>query len=121
MTVCRVLQVFQIRAEKRAQIPAATHLDGSARPQTFYHHTNSRYHHVIERFRDLTDAPMVLNTSFNENESVVCRPEEALDCSEYQVGCAGDRGRCHGASMSEFATAEWFRGLAVYSTETQGI
>ena len=38
------------------------------------------YHRLIETFRELTGVPMVLNTSFNENEPVVCRPEEALDC-----------------------------------------
>jgi carbamoyltransferase len=75
-----MMQVFQIREEKRTQIPAVTHVDGSGRLQTVYRHTNPRYHHLIERFRDLTGVPMVLNTSFNENEPVVCRPEEALDC-----------------------------------------
>ena len=75
-----MMQVFQIREEKRAQIPAVTHVDGSGRLQTVYRHTNPRYHRLIERFCDLTGVPMVLNTSFNENEPVVCRPEEALDC-----------------------------------------
>jgi carbamoyltransferase len=75
-----MMQVFQIREEKRAQIPAVTHVDGSGRLQTVYHHTNPRYYRLIENFRDLTGVPMVLNTSFNENEPVVCRPEEALDC-----------------------------------------
>ncbi len=42
--------------------------------------TNPRYHRLIEVFRDLTGVPMVLNTSFNENEPVVCTPNEALDC-----------------------------------------
>jgi carbamoyltransferase len=75
-----MMQVFQIREEKRVQIPAVTHVDGSGRLQTVYRHTNPRYYRVIESFRDLTGVPMVLNTSFNENEPVVCRPEEALDC-----------------------------------------
>ena len=75
-----MMQVFQIREEKRAQIPAVTHIDGSGRLQTVYRHTNPRYYRLIETFRDLTGVPMVLNTSFNENEPVVCRPEEALDC-----------------------------------------
>src|ERR1700674_5549821 len=75
-----MMQVFQIRQEKRAQIPAVTHVDGSGRLQTVYRHTNPRYYRLIEVFRDLTGVPMVLNTSFNENEPVVCRPEEALDC-----------------------------------------
>jgi len=57
-----------------------THVDGSGRLQTVYRHTNPRYYRLIEAFGDLTDVPMVLNTSFNENEPVVCKPEEALDC-----------------------------------------
>jgi len=73
-------QVFQIREEKRAQIPAVTHVDGSGRLQTVYRHTNPRYYRLIESFRDLTGVPMVLNTSFNENEPVVCQPKEALEC-----------------------------------------
>ncbi len=69
-----------IRPEKRPLIPAVTHVDGSGRLQTVYEHTNPRYHALISAFADLTGVPMVLNTSFNENEPVVCRPEEALDC-----------------------------------------
>jgi carbamoyltransferase len=75
-----MMQVFQIREDKRAQIPAVTHVDGSGRLQTVDRHTNPRYYRLIECFRDLTGVPMVLNTSFNENEPVVCRPKEALDC-----------------------------------------
>jgi carbamoyltransferase len=75
-----MMQVFQVREEKRGQIPAVTHVDGSGRLQTVHRQTNSRYYRLIECFRDLTGVPMVLNTSFNENEPVVCRPEEALDC-----------------------------------------
>jgi carbamoyltransferase len=75
-----MMQVFQLREEKRGQIPAVTHVDGSGRLQTVYRHTNPRYYRLIEYFQDLTGVPMVLNTSFNENEPVVCRPEEALDC-----------------------------------------
>lgn len=75
-----MMQVFQIRSEKRAQIPAVTHVDGSGRLQTVDRETNPRYYRVIECFRDLTGVPMVLNTSFNENEPVVCKPQEALDC-----------------------------------------
>ena len=75
-----MMQVFQIRAEKRALIPAVTHIDGSGRLQTVHRHTNPRYWHLIESFRELTGVPMVLNTSFNENEPVVCKPEEALNC-----------------------------------------
>src|SRR6185312_11445462 len=75
-----MMQVYQIREEKRPLIPAVTHVDGSGRLQTVYRHTNARYWNLIEAFRQATSVPMVLNTSFNENEPVVCRPEEALDC-----------------------------------------
>jgi len=75
-----MMEVFQVRADKRAQIPATTHVDGSGRLQTVHKETNPRYHRLIECYRQLTGVPMVLNTSFNENEPVVCRPQEALDC-----------------------------------------
>jgi carbamoyltransferase len=75
-----MMQVFQIREEKRRLIPAVTHVDGSGRLQTVSQRTNPRYHRLIEAFRGLTNVPMVLNTSFNENEPVVCEPKEALDC-----------------------------------------
>jgi len=87
-----MMQVFQIRAEKRAQIPAVTHIDGSGRLQTVSGKTNPRYHRLIESFRELTSVPMVLNTSFNENEPVVCSPDEALDCflrTKMDVLCLG--------------------------------
>jgi len=75
-----MMQVFQIRENKRSLIPAVTHVDGSGRLQTVSRHTNPIYYRVIESFRDLTGIPIVLNTSFNENEPVVCDPKEALDC-----------------------------------------
>jgi carbamoyltransferase len=75
-----MLQVIPIRPERRSQIPAVTHVDGTGRLQTVDRTSNSRYYAVIEAFFRLTGVPMVLNTSFNENEPVVCRPEEALDC-----------------------------------------
>jgi carbamoyltransferase len=75
-----MMQVFQIREEKRSLVPAVTHVDGSGRLQTVSSRTNSRYHRLIDNFRALTNVPMVLNTSFNENEPVVCSPHEALDC-----------------------------------------
>jgi carbamoyltransferase len=75
-----MMQVYQIRTEQRPRIPAVTHVDGSGRLQTVYRHTNSRYYQLIESFNTLTGVPMVLNTSFNENEPVVCTPAEALDC-----------------------------------------
>jgi len=75
-----MMQVFQIHEHQRARIPAVTHVDGSGRLQTVDAETNPRYYKLISKFRELTTVPMVLNTSFNENEPVVCRPEEALDC-----------------------------------------
>jgi carbamoyltransferase len=55
-------------------------VDGSGRLQTVYRRTNPRYHRLIESYRDLTGIPMVLNTSFNENEPIVNTPEEAVSC-----------------------------------------
>jgi carbamoyltransferase len=73
-------QVYPIRAEKRGIIPAVTHVDGSGRLQTVTREANSRYYDLISAFRALTGIPLVLNTSFNENEPIVCAPGEALDC-----------------------------------------
>ena len=75
-----MMQVYPIRAERRAAIPAVTHVDGTGRLQTVTPEANPRYHALIRAFLDLTGVPMVLNTSFNENEPVVCTPAEALDC-----------------------------------------
>lgn len=75
-----MLQVYQIREDRRAQVPAVTHVNGSGRLQSVTEAQNARYYHLIEAFRDVTGVPMVLNTSFNENEPVVNTPSEALDC-----------------------------------------
>jgi len=75
-----MMQVYPIRPEKRALIPAVTHLDGSGRLHTVTREANPLYYGLIEAFRGLAGVPKVLNTSFNENEPVVCKPEEALDC-----------------------------------------
>jgi len=72
--------VYAVRPEKRAQIPAPTHVDGTGRLQTVTREANPRYWQLIKAFQDLTGVPVVLNTSFNDNEPIVCRPEEALDC-----------------------------------------
>jgi carbamoyltransferase len=73
-------QVLQVREEKRALIPGVAHVDGSSRLQTVSLRANPRFHRLIAAFRDLTGVPMLLNTSFNENEPLVCHPAEALDC-----------------------------------------
>ena len=75
-----MMQVFKIRPDKRKEIPAVTHVDGSGRLQTVTWAGNPRYARLIEAFNAITGVPMVLNTSFNENEPVVCKPEEAIDC-----------------------------------------
>jgi carbamoyltransferase len=75
-----MIQVYPVKPDKRALIPAVTHVDGSGRLQTVNRETNPRYWGLIRAFADLTDVPMLLNTSFNENEPIVERPEQALDC-----------------------------------------
>lgn len=75
-----MLQVFQIIEARRKEIPAVTHVNGSGRLQTVTEAQNARYHRLIKTFGEMTGVPILLNTSFNENEPVVCRPEEALDC-----------------------------------------
>jgi carbamoyltransferase len=72
--------VYTTRPERRDTIPAVGHVDHSARVQSVERDVEPRYHRLIEEFRRLTDVPLVLNTSFNENEPVVNTPAEALDC-----------------------------------------
>ena len=71
---------YSVRPEKREKTTASTHVDGTGRLQTVTREANPRYHALISAFRDLTGVPVVLNTSFNDNEPIVCRPEEAIDC-----------------------------------------
>ncbi|WP_448956411.1 carbamoyltransferase family protein [Labrys neptuniae] len=73
-------EVLAVRPDKRAIVPAITHVDGTGRPQTVQRHTNPTYHGLITAFFEQTGVPMVLNTSFNENEPIVCTPRQALDC-----------------------------------------
>jgi carbamoyltransferase len=71
---------YSVRPEKRSKIPAPTHVDGTGRLQTVTREANSRYWSLIKAFERLTGVPVVLNTSFNDNEPIVCTPAEALDC-----------------------------------------
>ncbi len=73
-------KVFPIKPEKHAVIPAVTHADGTGRLQTVDKNISPRYYNLIERFRQKTGVPVLLNTSFNENEPIVNTPAEALDC-----------------------------------------
>ena len=71
---------YAVKPERRNQIPAPTHVDGTGRLQTVTREANPRYWGLIKEFERQTGVPVVLNTSFNDNEPIVCRPEEALDC-----------------------------------------
>lgn len=71
---------YSVRPEKRSEIPAPTHVDGTGRLQTVTREANARYWSLIKAFERLTGVPVVLNTSFNDNEPIVCSPAEALDC-----------------------------------------
>ena len=73
-------KVFPIKKEMQKAIPAVTHTDGSGRLQTVDKNISPRYYALIDAFRRKTGVPILLNTSFNENEPIVNRPEEALDC-----------------------------------------
>jgi carbamoyltransferase len=75
-----MIKVYPIRPEKRPLVPAVTHVDGTGRLQTVSRRTNPRYWALIAAFERRTGVPMVLNTSFNENEPIVNTPAEALDC-----------------------------------------
>jgi carbamoyltransferase len=75
-----MLMTYKVKEDKLAQIPAPTHVDGSGRLQTVSRATNPFYWQLIKEFERLTGVPVVLNTSFNENEPIVCTPEEAIEC-----------------------------------------
>jgi carbamoyltransferase len=75
-----MLMVYQIKEERRNEIPAVTHVDGSGRLQTVSRTVNERYYQLISDFNALTGVPVILNTSFNENEPIVCTPQQAIDC-----------------------------------------
>jgi carbamoyltransferase len=75
-----MIQVYPVRPEKRDVIPAVTHVDGSGRLQSVSQASNARYWSLIRAFQRKTGVPVLLNTSFNENEPIVERPEQALDC-----------------------------------------
>ncbi|MEK6334897.1 MAG: carbamoyltransferase [Acidobacteriota bacterium] len=75
-----MLMVYQIKPARRGEIPAVTHVDGSGRLQTVSRSINARYYGLIEEFYRITGVPVVLNTSFNEDEPIVCSPLDAIEC-----------------------------------------
>ena len=75
-----MLHVYKIRPEQRAQLCAVNHVDDTGRLQTVSREENPLYYDLIRAFERRTGIPVILNTSFNENEPIVCKPEEAIDC-----------------------------------------
>jgi carbamoyltransferase len=87
-----MLHVYKIRPETRAQLCAVNHVDDTGRLQTVSREENPLYYDLISDFERRTGIPVMLNTSFNENEPIVCTPEEAIDCfTTHPHGCAGNR------------------------------
>ncbi len=74
-----MITVIQVAEEYKDKIPAVVHVDGTARPQMVSKKTNPRYWNLIEEFRKLTGIPMLLNTSFNVQEPIVCTPQDAIN------------------------------------------
>ena len=75
-----MIKVYNVLEAKRRDLPAVTHVDGTGRLQTVTNEQNPLYWNLIREFAGTTGVPVVLNTSFNENEPIVCRPDEAVDC-----------------------------------------
>jgi len=75
-----MIQVYPVRDDKRPPIPVVTYLDGTGRLQAVSEADNGRYYRLIRRFYKRTGAPMVLATSFNVNDPIVCTPRQALGC-----------------------------------------
>lgn len=75
-----MMKVFKVREDRRAEVAAVVHVDGSGRLQTVEEHQNPSFYRLINDFYELTGVPMLLNTSFNENEPIVHSPDEAIDC-----------------------------------------
>jgi carbamoyltransferase len=74
-----MITVLHVREEQRERIPSVVHVDGTARPQTVSRATNPRYWQLIDEFARLTGVPMLLNTSFNIQEPIVCTPQDAIN------------------------------------------
>ena len=74
-----MLLALPLRAARRAQVPGVAHVDGTSRVQTVSRDANPRFHRLLRAFEARTGVPMLLNTSFNDQEPIVCTPEDALD------------------------------------------
>jgi len=75
-----MLKIYKIKEDKRKVIPSVCHSDDTGRLQTVKKEDNPRYWSLIKEFENLSGVPVVLNTSFNENEPIVCTPEDAINC-----------------------------------------
>jgi carbamoyltransferase len=75
-----MVMAYKIKPEQRERIPAVTHGDGTGRLQTVECEVNPRYWKLIHKFGEMTGVPVLLNTSFNENEPIVQTPAQAIDC-----------------------------------------
>lgn len=84
LPACRSLDymitTMSVRPEWNAKLPAITHTDGTARVQAVHRDRSPNFHAVISRFHALTGVPLVINTSFNDNEPIVCTPDDAIKC-----------------------------------------
>jgi len=74
-----MLFAFDTKKEKQKLIPAVIHVDGTSRIQIVTKKANPKFHKLISEFKKITDVPMVLNTSFNENEPIICSPQDAIN------------------------------------------
>jgi carbamoyltransferase len=85
-----MIVVYKVRPEWKERLAAITHEDGSGRVQTVRRDQNALYYDLIEAFERRTGTPVLLNTSFNENEPIVHTPEQAIDCfSRTRMDCLG--------------------------------
>ena len=73
-------EVYSLVDDKKSLLPGITHVDGTGRLQTVSKENNSKYYYLLKKFKERTGVPIILNTSFNENEPIVQNPEEAIDC-----------------------------------------
>ena len=114
-----MLHVYKIRPEKRKALCAVNHIDDTGRLQTVTREENPLYYDLISAFRRKTGVPVILNTSFNENEPIVCTPEEAIDCFQrtrmdvlaigpfFVTKADGNGEMVAASSQSEQGSAQW--------------
>ena len=110
----------RVRPDKAARIPAAVHVDGTARAQTVERASNPRFHALIESFGRLTGVPILINTSFNKQEPIVQRPEHAISCflrTDMDVLVLGD---CYVTDRPEAAVARARGAFEVIEVNTRG-